>query len=155
MRLLILFLVITFLSCADNKVEVKDQLKDSTVDIDLKPASKLLYDSTNTLEDKIQTLELDYIVWGCACANWVTITDYKKYADSGQLASHCIFIEPADTSLKNADNIIPSEDYIKVTGQFYTRKGYPKGTYQREEQLDSARIFRYSKISVLKHKKYR
>lgn len=29
--------------------------------------SKIISDSTNTLTGKIENLELEYIVWGCAC----------------------------------------------------------------------------------------
>jgi hypothetical protein len=155
MRLLILFLISTLISCSENSVEEKIQLKDSIISKSIKFGPKLLYDSTNTLEDKIQTLELDYIAWGCACANWITLSDLKKYGDSEQLEPHCFFIEPADSALNTADNIIPMEDYIKVTGQFYTKKGYPKGTFEEEEHLDSAKVFRYTKISIFKHKKDR
>ena len=147
--LILLFVVI---SCSNNDKKTTIGPKDSTSLIKQSRTPKLLYDSTNTLESKIQTLELDYIVWGCACANWITISDLKKYGHNGPLEPHCIFIEPADTALNTADNIMPMEDYIKVTGQFYARKGYPKGTFEEEEHLDSAKVFRYTKISILKHK---
>jgi hypothetical protein len=109
---------------------------------------KVISDSTNTLTGKTENLELDYIVWGCACANWVTPTDFHKYQDN-KLAEHCIFIEPVDDSLELPIYFDASRHRIKVTGQFYTRPDYPKGTVQTEEQLEKAKVFRYTEIEVI------
>jgi len=48
---------------------------------------------SNVLDENVQTLELEYIDWFCACANWTTQHDIKKYKDQGKLSDHCIFIE--------------------------------------------------------------
>jgi hypothetical protein len=94
------------------------------------------------LTDKQQTLQLNYIVWGCACANWITPADAAKYKDDS-LAEHCIFIEPANKDLELPLYFEPKRHFIKVTGQFYIRPDYPKGTIQGEEHLDKAKVFRY------------
>jgi len=106
-------------------------------------------DPTNKLTGKIETLELRYIVWGCACANWVTPEDLRKYNDNG-LDKHSIFIEPAKPELELPLYFGPARHYIKVTGQFYVKPDYPKGTEETEEQLDKAKVFRYSTIEVKK-----
>lgn len=62
------------------------------------PASDIC-DRTNTLAGKTVTLELHYIAWGCACANWATPEVLDKY-DGDSLAEHCIFIEPATKALE-------------------------------------------------------
>jgi hypothetical protein len=133
-------------SCSTQSDKTKSNQIDTTKVVEnFKP--KVISDSTNTLTGKIENLELEYIVWGCACANWVTIADRKKYEDSG-LAAHCIFIEPADKSLELPLYFSPFRHRLKVKGQFYVRPDYPQGTVQGEEQLDKAKVFRYTKIEV-------
>lgn len=44
----------------------------------------------------------------------------------------------------------PGRHFIKITGQFYARPDYPKGTTKGEEQLDKANLFRYTKIMCSK-----
>ena len=141
----ILFLLF---SCSTNtdKTEKKVLQLDSTI---TKAARKKdLSDPTNTLSGKTQTLNLEYIVWGCACANWITISDRKKY---GASSKHCIFIERANPELKLPLYFDPSRHFITITGQFYTKTDYPKGTPEMEEHLDKAKVFRYTRIEV--HKK--
>ena len=103
---------------------------------------------------KVENLQLDYIVWGCACANWITSTNFNKYRNSS-LAEHCIFIEAANDSLELPLFFDASRHKIKVKGQFYTRTGYPKGTVQAEEQLEKAKVFRYTAIEVKEKEKRR
>jgi hypothetical protein len=109
---------------------------------------KVISDSTNTLTEKIENLELEYIVWGCACANWITPTDLDKYQDN-KLADHCIFIEAANDSLELPIYFDASRHRIKIKGQFYIRPDYPKGTVQTEERLEKAKVFRYTEIEVV------
>lgn len=110
--------------------------------------TKDISDPTNTLNGKTEILELEYIVWGCACANWITLTDFKKHQD--KLEAHCIFIEPASENLKEPIYFDPQRHFIRVMGQSYVKPDYPKGTTKGEEQLDKAKVFRYVKIDVLK-----
>jgi len=110
---------------------------------------KDISDPTNKLSGKIETLELEYIVWGCACANWVNPADRIKYQAKG-LKEHCVFIEPASTALELPLYFDPGRHFIKATGQFYVNPDYPKGTMELEEKLDKARVFRYTELTVLK-----
>jgi hypothetical protein len=110
--------------------------------------SKDLSDPGNKLTGKVETLQLRYIAWGCACANWVTEEDLKKYQDSG-LADNVIFIEPSTPELKVPVYFDVTRHYIRVKGQFYVDEGYPKGTVESEENLDPAKVFRYTSIEVV------
>ena len=105
------------------------------------------------MDGKTQTLDLQYIVWGCACANWITTKDYIKYQNTGKLSEHCIFIEPADSTqyLPERDSTLISR--VRVTGQFYIRKDYPKGYFKTEEEVEKAPVFRYTKHKVITRKK--
>ena len=109
---------------------------------------KLLSDPTNTLTGKLENLELEYIVWGCACANWIPVADKIKYEDSG-LAKHCIFIEPADSTLNIPVSFDPLKQRIKINGQFYLQQGFPIGTLEGEEHLEKAKVFRYTSLKVV------
>ena len=142
--LMILFLI-AVCSCSDISPTMTLQIKkDSAIQ-----QPKYLADPANTLDSKIQKLELEYIVWGCACANWITPKDYKKYQDSG-LAKYCIFIEPSDTTKLFPDSLFHfDKNNIIVTGQFYIKEDYPKGTYETEEQIDKAKVFRYTDLKII------
>lgn len=141
----ILFFICSCTTQSDHTKEVKSDTTKKA--ITFKP--KIISDSTNTLTGKTETLELEYIDWFCACANWITSRDKKKYKDNG-LAKHTIFIEPADSSLNLPESFNRIEDRIKVTGQFYIRDDYPQGTVQTEEPLEKAKVFRYTNIKVIK-----
>lgn len=102
----------------------------------------------NTLTGKIENLELEYIVWGCACANWILPLDRVKYQNSG-LAAHCIFLEPADSSLNIPENFDAYRNKLQVKGQYYVIKGYPKGLVQGEEGIGKAKVFRYTELRMV------
>ncbi len=146
-KLLSILLLFTACTTNPNKLDKatipKDTLEHKSSD------DKDISDPTNTLIAKADTLQLIYIVWGCACANWVTPADFKKYEDD-KLAEHCIFIEHASKDLELPIYFDPGRHFIKVTGQFYIGPDYPKATNKGEELLDKARVFRYTTIEVLK-----
>jgi hypothetical protein len=144
-QVLPIFFLLVACSTNNSKSENKPFKTDSTL---VKTARKKdMSDPTNTLTGKTETLELRYIAWGCACANWVTPEDLKKYNDNG-LDKHSIFIEPAKPELEVPLYFDPSRHLIKVTGQFYVNPDYPKGTEETEEHLDKAKVFRYTAIEA-------
>jgi len=110
-----------------------------------------VFNEKNSLNEKVETIELTYIAWACDCANWATKNDLKRYSENigDSLAHRSIFIEPANQSIELADTLGYSNDIIKFTGQFYEKKGFPKD-YQSFENPDKARIFRYSDYEVVK-----
>lgn len=110
---------------------------------------KISLDS-NSLENKTQTLQLEYVDFFCACPNWASLEDIQKYKDTGNLATHCVFIEPSDSTIKLPDTLGYSGDLIKFTGQFYKCKGYPKNYIIGEEKVSEAKIFRYTSYKVVR-----
>ncbi|MQP53750.1 MULTISPECIES: hypothetical protein [unclassified Flavobacterium] len=154
MKYLSLILVFSFMSCENVKEKKQDNIYKTEEIKTEKPKRKrniilqgtIISDSTNTLENEIKELELNYIIWGCACANWITTTDLNKYGTS---IENCIFIEPADDKL-----IIPNDynphDKIIVKGQFYKKKDYPHITRKMEEDLEKAKVFRYTELKIIK-----
>jgi hypothetical protein len=100
MKLLLQIAILFSVSCNSNnekKIVTPNQNQIAVAQV-YYPANK------SPLESRTQTLTLEYIVWGCACANWITKEDYKKYQDTGSLSAHCIFIEPADSILQISDS---------------------------------------------------
>ena len=107
----------------------------------------------NKLEDKEQTIELEYIAWACDCANWATPHDVAKYYDKGDtLASLSIYVEPADSTLRLPENIGYNADRVRFTGRFYKEKGFP-ANYTSIENPDKARVFRYTQYKIIKRNK--
>lgn len=103
----------------------------------------------NELNGKVQKVRCQYIAWACDCANWARLEDIKKYENAGgdTLADQCIFMEPANSSLILPDSL-GSKTVVEFTGQFYKKKGFPKG-YSSVEMSDKARVFRYTKYQVI------
>jgi hypothetical protein len=74
------------------------------------------------------------------------------YATSfdGSLSDHYTFIETSDSALQIPENVDFLSKNLKLTGNFYTEKGYPKEYLKTEEEAESARVFRYTKYIIVK-----
>ena len=95
MKIVSLSFLLIIISCSDSSTNSKKDKLVKPDEANLNPVrGKVISDSTNILENKIERLELEYIVWGCACANWITQADRIKY-DTNGLADHCIFLSCA------------------------------------------------------------
>lgn len=150
-RIFFLFLAIFFISCTNSKHEAEKPFVKSTPEYKKEEFTQgqEMADPKNILDTKTETLELEYIVFGCACANWIKKEDLKK--DNGKLImEHYFFIEPANTKLELPVEFDAFKNRIRVTGQFYKNKDYPKGTIKGEENLERAKVFQYSEIEVIK-----
>jgi len=101
------------------------------------------------LEEKVQTLNLYYIQWACECTNWATEADRKLAGDTGSLSELTVFVEPANPSLALPDTIGYQGDVVQFTGQFYKEKTYYEGYIKGEQDVDKARVFRYTKYKII------
>lgn len=111
-----------------------------------------LFCDKNGLNENVETLELIYIAWACDCARWGIMKNggsADKEKDEDSLFHACIFIEPAKPSLKLPDTIGYNSDIVRFTGQFYNKRGFPKG-FLSFENPDAARVFRYKDYEVIK-----
>lgn len=114
-----------------------------------KKYNTVISDSTNKLTEKIEDLEIEYTVWGCACPNWIRTKDNKNDDTANNYLSLHFYIEPSDKSLELPIYFDASINKLKLTGQFYEREDYPQGTLQTEEPMPKAKVFRYTKIEVI------
>ncbi len=111
-------------------------------------------DHPDTLSDKVDTIEVNYIAWACPCANWLE----TKYADMENTehygtADECIFLEASESKF-----VIPYEyrcwyngNTIRLIGSFYKDKGISRD-YESPvgKKPDHAKVFRYTQIEVIK-----
>lgn len=107
-------------------------------------------DTTNALDGIDRELTIQYTVWGCACANWITKEDNVKHSGDPK---HHFFLEPANDSLNKIEQDVDAlKNDIIVKGEFYIRKDFPKNVGQHEEPMQKAKVFRYYDIRILKKK---
>lgn len=150
MKFPILITLFFLFACTSNSNLKLQPITDVTKDTVAKATlPKIISDPTNVLEKKVQQLELEYIVWGCACANWITPEGRTKYEKESTLSDHCIFLEPADSNLTVPDFFNPATHSLIVEGQFYVKEDYPQGTIQTEQTLEKAKVFRYTKFRMI------
>lgn len=97
-------------------------------------------------EDKLDTIEVQYIAWACACANWLPKENQASVIIQD---TSCIFIESA------CDQQLPSKFHdnnykIRLVGRYYKNKGisrdYEKPTSEKPE---AAKIFQYMYYEIL------
>lgn len=137
MRFLFFVIILSLNSC-DSGLENKKTDFDTERKKDLSKPNK-------ELTGKIDTLDLEYTVWGCACAPWKVLNETGEW-NLDTIFPKTIFIEPEDGSLKIPDPIDLLQINIRVIGEYYTTLDYPKDTPETEEELQKARVFRYTSI---------
>lgn len=116
-----------------------------------------LFDYPNKIETKIDTIEVSYTMWACACPNWIE-TNYQtqnSYISTNRLEDSCFFIEASKETKKLPEKYhttyLNGKSFsIKLVGSFYKDKGisrdYIKPTSQKPEH---AKVFRYTKFEIL------
>ncbi len=156
MKLIVVALIVySFFSCSTESIlnvkSSKPAVKPEIVQPSFPAIGTLISDSTNKLTVPVREIELEHKMISCACADW-EVTNQNNNNDS-TISKGYIFIEPADTRLywPYPDSKFESGyDNILVTGQFYAREDYPHPTYEMEEHMKKARVFRYIQIKRVK-----
>lgn len=146
--LIILLCCVTLIACGHT--ETKKRVEKATTNKQVENKNtKVISDPTNKLTDKIENLEIEYTIWGCACPQWIKSKDLKTNDTIVKFIDKHFYIEPADSTLKIPIYFQPYRHKVKVTGQFYEREDYPKGTIEMEEPMPKAKVFRYTKVEVI------
>lgn len=143
----ILFLGLILTSCGQTETKKRIDEIEANNQVENK-YTKVISDSTNILMDKVENLELEYTVWGCACPQWIQSKDNENSDTKNYLKLH-FYIEPADKVLELPLYFDAFRHRLKVTGQFYEREDYPQGTIEMEEPMPRAKVFRYTKFEVI------
>jgi len=110
-------------------------------------------DYPKNLSTKIETIEVTYIDWACACANWLPTTYLENPSyDTTENASDCIFLEAENNNAKINDiDLVNGANSFRLSGSYYEEQGisrdYKKATSQKPEK---AKVFRYTKAELIK-----
>ncbi len=110
-------------------------------------------DFPTKLSEQVDTIEVSYIEWACACANWLPTNylDDPNY-DASINSANCIFIEAEKEELKIPDEypLGRTENRLQLIGRYYLDKGISRDYKQPIPQKpDYAKVFRYSKAEVI------
>jgi len=136
------------ISCGETKTEKQTENTVTQNHVE-KKYTKVISDSTNKLTGKIENLEVEYTVFGCACPNWIRTTDIDTKDTSKKIKELYFFIESASRNLELPIYFDAFRHYLKIKGQFYENEDYPQGTIEMEEPLAKAKVFRYTELEVL------
>jgi hypothetical protein len=130
--------------------QAKKQSDKSNQNSNVHNYTKVISDSTNKLTEKIENLEVQYTVWGCACPQWIKTNDtIQQNNEKTNYIDYHFYLEPADKTLELPIYFDAFRHILKIKGQFYEKEDYPQGTVEMEEPMSKARVFRYSKIEVI------
>ena len=100
------------------------------------------------LDGKIEKLDISYAAIMCPCAQWFE----TKLADDTSIDIEYFYVEPASPKLINADTLFNGERFpvrVLVTGQFYSKVGYPRDFFPSKGDPKPAKVFRYNKIEIV------
>ncbi len=110
-------------------------------------------DYPSGLSDKEEVIEVYYVNWACDCAQWIETKYSKANPNYKTNESDCIYIESENQQLQVIEDEF-ARDYflkrLKLTGKFYKNKGISSTYAAENEKPDKAKVFRYSKIEIIK-----
>jgi hypothetical protein len=149
LKVLANFLLFSLLVISCTQVKTNQSTKSPGTQNKKEKSSKDISDSTNVLSSKVEILDVEFTSWGCACPNWIQSKDNQRNDTTKNYIRLHFYIEPAKKSLELPNRYNPSEQNLRLTGQFYAREDYPKGTVQSEEPMSKAKVFRYTKLEIV------
>jgi hypothetical protein len=106
--------------------------------------------AVKTLSNKEQFITVSYGAISCECAQWM-IEDAPKEHDSLTNREY-LYLSRANDRLSIADTLWDGETLplkLKLTGRFYQEIGYPPGYKPVKGDPEPARVFQYSKLTVV------
>ncbi len=144
----LLILAVSFLKKRLNKASIKKKFLIYSAPLIVLLPVVIISLLPNNLETQQHTIQVSYTAWGCDCANWSLNIDNGKAVKTDVLDKEHIFIEAANNKIELPSSIGKTGDIIQLTGQFYEKKGFPKG-YSSQEFPEKARVFRYTDYKIL------
>lgn len=146
--IILLVLIIAFFTRRLNSGIIKKKLLVYSAPLVLFLPVAIIYLLPNKLEPNHHTIEASYTAWGCDCANWSLNVDNGRPVKSDDFNREHVFIEPANSSIALPNSIGKTGDVIQLTGQFYQKKGFPKG-FSSPEFPEKERVFRYTGYKII------
>lgn len=146
--IVLLILTIAFFKNKMNRSSIKKKLLLYSIPLILLSPAVIIYLLPNNVEPNQHIIEVSYNAWGCDCANWSLNVDNGKPLKEDAINREHVFVEAANNKIKLPDSIGKTGDIIQLTGQFYEKKGFPKG-YSSQEFPEKARVFRYTSYKII------
>lgn len=149
MKTISAILLLTIFSCTSSKDEPKGE--ESTT-VPNKTADANVPDfavDKGSLTGKTVRLDVSYAAIECTCPQWF---ETKEMNDTAY-GRHYFYLEQGEDGIVYADTLFDGNNLpiqLVLTGQFYTRKGYPKNYQPTKGEPEPARVFRYEKVEIIR-----
>ena len=88
-----LLLNLTIISCGQRKTKQQVDKIEKQKQV-VQKYTTVISEPTNLLTNKIENLEIEYTVWGCACPNWVQTKDNIDADTMKSFSKFHFYIEP-------------------------------------------------------------
>ena len=114
---------------------------------------RIVSDSNKLVEMDTVTLELEFLLWGCDCPNWISITDNLNAQNDSNISliDYSIYLQSFETKLEFWDSTFNFEsDKVIVKGSFLDKEGFPFRKDEQEEPMKKARVFEFFEIKIEK-----
>jgi len=101
------------------------------------------------LNGKTKTLDVSYAAIMCTCPQWFE-TKYAK--DTSKFEE--FYLEPSSDKVISANTLYNGTNIplrVSVTGQFYSKKGYPANYFPAKGDPKPAKVFRYDRIQIIQN----
>jgi hypothetical protein len=109
----------------------------------------------NDLSEKTDTIELSYINWACACANWRPTKLNGLQIEDSITDESCIFIEAGPSTYQVSEEIYCCSNRVRLIGSFYEDEGISRDYISPTDQKpDLARVFQYHTFEYIKPVQY-
>lgn len=106
-----------------------------------------------SLSDTEKVIEVYYVNYACDCPQWIELKFSKNNPEYETNENDCIYLESENPQLQIVEDEFVEDYFLKklrLTGHFYTDIGISRTYYSEFEKPDPARVFRYSKIEIIK-----
>ncbi len=111
------------------------------------------YDAPTQLSGKQETIEVTYINWACACANYLDVRLFAGDSMYEVQDKDCFFITPANPAIVVPESFGFEERWdcnLRLTGQFYFDEGIPTSYISPSpEKPEYARVFLNSHFELV------
>src|SRR5215203_3513224 len=148
MKIISTILLLTVLSCASTKDKTKEK-ETATVPNNIGNTDIPDFDiDKSNLTGKNVRLDVGYAAIECTCPQWFE----TKQMNDTTYGRRYFYLEQGEEGIANADRLFDGNNlpvHIVVTGQFYSKEGYPKNYHPTKGHPKPARVFRYKKIEIV------
>jgi hypothetical protein len=113
-------------------------------------SSKYLVDKGG-LNGQTKSLDVSYAAIMCTCPQWFE----TKYANDTSKIER-FYLEPASDKVISTNTLYDGTNLplrVSVTGQFYSKKGYPANYFPTKGDPEPAKVFRYDRIKIIQNGK--